>query len=114
MSLGIKVGRKENMSEKKTCGRGSRGGFCGFGTRSPPFRPSRLAPALTPSAHACIIIFVTAQLGGETLTWRVCDYGIEQTAASPRIASDVECTKVHYSLCHAVLCRGADDTWGFS
>lgn len=41
------------------------------------------------------------------LTWRICNYSVEEVAASPGIFCQIECAQINYSLGYAVLSSGA-------
>ena len=48
-----------------------------------------------------------------SLTRGICDDGIEEVAASPRIVRDVKRAKIQDSGCYAILRGSTPDAWGF-
>ena len=73
------------------------------------FRPSRFAPALTPSAG--VTLGAECKSGRERLTRRIRDDRVEQVSASPRILRDIEGAEVHDAISDTVLRSSADNSW---
>ena len=73
------------------------------------FRPSRFAPALTPSTG--LALGAECKSGKERLTWRIRDDRVEQVSASPWILRDIEGAEVYDAISDAVLRGSADNSW---